>query len=121
MGSFPEGWAVRTNTIMKRVGHFDVAEKDFADWAKESLPAFHIRDLPGRRSPVKRRQPEPRLPFSVWSLQHHLAAVGRNVVIKHRKAGCQGLGLSGVQVRHPHFSWISVRSEPGDSLYTPVP
>src|SRR5450759_5227971 len=101
---------VRLNTVHKPGGPLRVAEEDFAAWAKVRAPALHTGDLPGRRAPVKRRQPEVRFPFAVFRFHHHLLTVGGNVIVKRLKAGCQGLGMSGVQVCYPQFAWISYNS-----------
>src|SRR4051794_24642011 len=118
---FPESRPVRLDTVHKSEGPFRVAEEDFSGWAKERPPALHTGDLPGRRSAVKRRQPEARRSSSVLSFQHDLPAIRGDVVVEHRKPGRQGLRMPGVQVCHPHFPWISVRSNRSrNCLYHPV-
>src|ERR1035437_5117483 len=117
----PQSRPVRPNAVHKPGGPFRVAETEFAGGAKVRPPPLHPGDLRGRGAPVKRPQPQPRLPFRIRSLQYHLPAVRGDLVVEHGKAGRQGLGAPGVQVCHPHFAGISIRSDqPWNRLDNPV-
>ncbi len=118
---FAQSRPIRVNTVHESGGPLRPPEKDFAGGAKVRTPALHIRNLPGLRSPIKWRHPEAWLPFAVHGFQHDLLAVSGNVIVKGLKARRQGLRMPGLQVRHPHFSWISVRSDqPRNCFYNPV-
>jgi hypothetical protein len=82
---FPHRRPVRANAVHSS----DSAKEDVTVGTKFRLPAFDIRDPPRRRSPVKRHEPQSRLPFTVRDFHHDLLAVGGDVRTEREKARSQ--------------------------------
>src|SRR5262249_28763268 len=93
--------SIGVNAIHKSRGSLGPTKEDIATGAKQTLTAFDVRNLVGRRTAVQRRQPQPRFALRVQNLHDDLFPIGRDVVAENLEPGYQNFRPSGFQVGHP--------------------